>query len=68
MQVAIAEQLQARGIEAVTVRDLGALSDTDVNHLTRATRLGYVLCTYDSDYIQLATSGMDLERNMPESF
>lgn len=59
VQVAIAEQLARRGIEVVTVRDLGLLGDEDVHHLARATRLGYVLCTHDSDYIDLAAAGME---------
>jgi hypothetical protein len=59
MPVAIAKQLRRRGIEVVTVLDLDLLGDTDVNHLARATEMGYVLCTYDADYIQLATEGME---------
>jgi len=39
----IADQLKRRGIEAVTVRDLGLLGIADVNHLVRATGMGYVL-------------------------
>jgi hypothetical protein len=58
VQVVIAEQLQRRGIDVVTVRDLGLLGETDINHLKRATELGRVLCTYDTDYVELATSGM----------
>jgi predicted nuclease of predicted toxin-antitoxin system len=57
--VAVADQLRRRGIEAVTVRALGMLSDTDVNHLNRATQNGYVLCTYDSDYVELAAGGFE---------
>ena len=41
------------------MRDLERLGDTDVNHLARATAMGYVLCTYDSDYIKLASQGVD---------
>ena len=59
VQVAIAEQLVVRGIDVVTVRDLGLLGDDDINHLERATQMNYVLCTHDSDYIQLATSGIE---------
>ena len=53
----IARQLQLRGIEAVTVRDLRRLGDSDPNHLRRATSMEMVLCTNDTDYIALATSG-----------
>lgn len=57
--VAVAEQLKRRGIEAVTARDLGVLGESDANHLARATRLNYVLCTHDADYIRLAVSGIE---------
>jgi hypothetical protein len=57
MPVAIAKQLRRRGIEVVTVLDLGLLGDKDINHLARAAEMGYVLCTYDADYIQLASGG-----------
>ncbi len=59
LPVAIAEQLKQRGIEAVTVRDLGRLGDNDESHLRRAANLGYVLCTYDTDYVQLASEGFE---------
>jgi hypothetical protein len=59
MPIAIAEQLALRNIETITVRDLGLLGDEDVNHLQRATEMGYVLCTFDPDYIQLATEGVE---------
>jgi hypothetical protein len=55
--LAIAEQLTYRGIEVVTVRSLGLLGDEDVNHLERATNMGYVLCTNDSDFVKLAHNG-----------
>ena len=57
LPVAVATQLQRRGLTAVTVRDLGFLGDSDANHLARATRLGYVLCTNDADYVDLAAAG-----------
>ncbi len=56
--VQIAHQLKSRGIDAVTVRDLEALGDDDLNHLQNATKLGRVLCTHDSDFLQLAFSGI----------
>lgn len=49
MPVVIADQLKRRGIDAITVRDLGLLGDEDINHLERATELGYVLCTHNDD-------------------
>ena len=57
LPVEIARQLRSRGIDAVTVRDLGQLGDDDLNHLHRATALNRVLCTYDTDFIRLAVAG-----------
>ncbi len=57
VQIAVAEQLQLHGIEVVTVRSLQFLGDEDQNHLARATTMGYVLCTHDTDYYQLAYAG-----------
>ena len=57
--VAVAAQLQRRGVDAVTVRDLGFLGDSDLNHLVRATHLGYTLCTNDADYVDLAIAGIE---------
>ena len=53
----IAEQLQRRGIDAVSVRELSLLGDTDVNHLERATEMGRVLVTTDVDFLRLAATG-----------
>ncbi len=55
--VALATQLRRRGIEAVTVRDLGVLGDSDRNHLARAAAMGFVLCTNDADYLEIASTG-----------
>jgi hypothetical protein len=57
--VEIARQLSSRGINVVTVRDLNLLGDSDENHLQRATDMGRVLCTHDSDYIQMASDGIE---------
>lgn len=57
--IAVATQLKRRHIEAVTVRDLGLLGDSDINHLRRAAEMGCVLCTHDADYVELATSGIE---------
>ena len=56
--VAVAGQLQLHGIEAVTVRGLGVRGDSDESHLARATQMGYVLCSYDTDFVALAKSGV----------
>jgi len=59
VQIVVATQLRRKGIEVVTVRDLGLLGDKDENHLRRATEMGYVLCTHDDDYLILAANGME---------
>lgn len=58
VETAVADQLRSRGIDCVTVRDLNLLGDTDENHLRRATEMGYVLCTYDMDYLRLHAEGV----------
>jgi len=59
LPIAIAEQLQRRGIDAVTVRDLGLLGQSDIDHLTLAQSTGRVLCTHDADYLDLAQAGTE---------
>lgn len=58
VQVAVAEQMRNRGIDALTVRDLGLRGDEDINHLQRASAMGRVVCTYDHDFIRLHTQGI----------
>ena len=55
----IANQLQRRGISVTTVRDLGLLGDSDENHLARATRMGHVLVTSDTDFLKMVAEGID---------
>ena len=57
MQVVIAAQLMNRGIDTSTIRALGELGWDDVQVLITAAQMGYVLCTYDSDYLFLSASG-----------
>jgi hypothetical protein len=64
MQLAIAEQLKRRGIDVITVRDLDMLGDEDINHLERAASDGRVLCTHDTDYIDLAAEGKQHKRSV----
>jgi hypothetical protein len=59
LPIAIAEQLQRRGIEAATVRDLGLLGQSDVDHFALARQEGWVLCTHDADYLDLAQTGLE---------
>jgi predicted nuclease of predicted toxin-antitoxin system len=58
VEITVADQIRLRGIQAVTVRDLNLLGDSDENHLQRATLMGYVLCTYDMDYLRLHHEGI----------
>lgn len=58
VEVEVAEQIKLRGIDAVTVRDLNLLGDTDMNHLQHAAEMGRVLCTYDMDYLRLDSQGV----------
>jgi hypothetical protein len=53
----IAIQLQQRGVDTVSVRDLDVLGDDDISHLERATCMGRVLVTTDVDFLRLATTG-----------
>ncbi len=57
--VVIAAELKKRGIDAVTVRDLGLLGDDDLSHLRWAAEQGRILCTYDKDYTRLAKQGIE---------
>ena len=53
MSVAIAEQLNLRGIDTITVRDLRLQGHSDMHHLRLASEMGRVLCTLDDDYFDL---------------
>lgn len=55
----IADQLRRRGVDVVTVHDLGVAGDTDENHLARATRLQRVLATTDVDFLVMAATGQE---------
>ena len=55
----VAEQLSLSDIEAVSVRELELLGDSDINHLERATQMGYMLCTHDYDFTVLASDNFD---------
>ena len=58
VQLAVAEQMRSLDIDAVTVRDLDLLGDTDINHLQRASEMGRVLCTHDHDFLRLHAEGI----------
>ena len=54
MHVEVAVQLARSGIDATTVRDSGRLGDNDLALLQYAAEEGRVLCTFDTDFVQLA--------------
>ncbi len=58
MPVVIAEELRRRNIEATTVKDLELRGKSDDSHLACAATMGWVLCTMDDDYVELAKSGV----------
>ena len=58
VQVAVAEQMRQRRIDAVSVRDLDLRGDTDNSHLRRASEMGRVVCTYDFDFVRLHNQGI----------
>jgi len=55
----VVEQLARLDVEAISVRDLDELGDSDISHLQRATKMGYVLCTHDQDFLRLAAETTD---------
>ncbi len=59
VEIALAGQLKRRDFDVVTALDLGLLGASDDDHLTRATTIGRVLCTYDFDFVAMASSGIE---------
>ncbi len=55
----LANQLRLRGIDAVSVRDLNLLGDSDENHLTRALEMGRVLVTSDADFLIMSATQVE---------
>lgn len=55
----IALQLRLRGVDAISVRDLDLLGADDESHLERATVLGRVLVTTDTDFLRLDAAGIE---------
>ena len=55
--VEIARQLNKLGIDTVTVRDQKTRGKDDPSQLQVASEQGRVLCTLDSDYLELAKDG-----------
>ncbi|MCY3832567.1 MAG: DUF5615 family PIN-like protein [Chloroflexi bacterium] len=57
LDVEIARQLNQLGIDTITVQALETQGEDDPIQLQMATELGRVLCTMDSDYVDLAAEG-----------
>lgn len=57
VELAVSEQLAAGGLNVVSAHSLEVLGDDDRNHLERAADMGRVLCTYDADFLRLASEG-----------
>jgi hypothetical protein len=54
VELAVSQQLAAGGFDVVSAHGLKTLGDDDRSHLQRATEMGRVLCTYDTDFLVLA--------------
>lgn len=52
---AITRALRGRGIDVITVQDDGHTGDSDPRVFTRATRLGRILVSNDTDMLEIAT-------------
>ncbi len=59
VELGVSIQLTAGGLNVVSAHSLANLGDTDPNHLARATQMGRVLCNYDTDFLILASQGID---------
>lgn len=53
VELAVSQQLALNGFDIVSAHSLGALGDSDIVHLQRATEMDRVLCTYDQDFLRL---------------
>lgn len=58
MPAAIAEQLNRRDIDTITVQDLRHKGQSDAFQLRLANDMGRVLCTLDDDYFELVEDGV----------
>lgn len=55
----IAVQLRRRGVDIVTVHELGLTGESDAMHLGRAASMGRVLVTADTDFLVMASGGAE---------
>ena len=59
VDITIAKQLQNRGIYAVSVRDLSMFGEDDPALLEYATENGLVVCSHDTDFLDLAKTNLE---------
>jgi predicted nuclease of predicted toxin-antitoxin system len=52
------EGLRRRGVDVLTVQELGLQAVEDVRHLERAAQDGRVVVTQDADFLRLHASGL----------
>ena len=55
---AVANGLRQRGVDVVTVVDVGTTSQTDEAHIAFALNEGRAIFTQDGDFLRLAASGI----------
>jgi uncharacterized protein with PIN domain len=54
----VTEGLRRRGVDVVTVQELGLQAAEDQQHLQRATQEGRVMVTQDTDFLRLHAAGV----------
>ena len=54
----VTEGLRRRGVDVVTVQELGLQSGEDQQHLQRAAQEGRVVVTQDTDFLRLHAAGV----------
>lgn len=55
---AVSEGLRRRGVDVVTVQELGLHAANDRQHLERAVQEGRVVVTQDTDFLRLHAAGV----------
>jgi len=54
----VTEGLRRRGVDVITVQELGLQTTEDARHLERAAQDGRVVVTQDADFLRLHASGL----------
>jgi predicted nuclease of predicted toxin-antitoxin system len=55
----VEQQLLRHSIDVVSVLSLDLLGEDDLSHLKRATEMGRVICTHDTDFLRLSKDNWD---------